>query len=52
MITISEIARFKQASFLSIEPPESLRSKLEHPSVSKTSSSLDKFVNKVAPFVV
>ena len=52
MITTSDIARFKQASFLSIEPPDSPRSKLEHPSVSITSYSLDKFINKVAPFVV
>ena len=52
MITASEIARFKHASFLSIEPDESLRSKLEHPSVSTISYSLDKFANKVAPFVV
>ena len=37
MITTSEIARFKHASFFSIEPAESRRSKLEHPSVSKTS---------------
>ena len=52
MITASEIARFKHASFLSIELPDSRRSKLEHPSVSITSYPLDKFANKVAPFVV
>ena len=52
MIITSETIRFKHVSFLSIEPPDSLRSKLEHPSVSITRSSLDKFANIVAPFVV